>query len=141
MEEIISKEIEFLEKKFINLNNLEVGDKLYYNNEIIEVSKKGIFQSVTRFYNLTDRHIFLQKFKEDINRINKLYDCMILNMSVLMFVFVKNYFENIKSIQTLYKLLLKSLSTLVVTYKDDEKYVLELTNLLIELQGYYKDNF
>ena len=140
MDELISKEIENLEKKFNNLNNLEEGEKPYYNEDIIEISKRGVFQSLSRFVSLNDRHVFLKKFKEDIDRINKLYDSIILNLNIFIFAFVRNYFENIKSMQKLYILILKSINILKETYKSDEKYIEELENLKEYVKSYYKEN-
>ena len=86
------------------------------------ISKKGYFQSVSRLLSSNDRRKFLTNFIKDIERINRLYDSIILNLNIMMFAFLKNYFQNIKSLHVLYRLIFilshqaKGLTHLVTPY-------------------------
>ncbi|ADO67109.1 hypothetical protein crov076 [Cafeteria roenbergensis virus] len=135
MEFLLEEEINKFINKFKNLQNLKVGDKLYYNNNNVEILQNGYFQSLTRLVYSQNRIKFYDEFKKDITRLNKILKHLI-NKNNNIIIFSLN-FPTINKIKNIHKILIKTLKTQITTYQTDLEYVGKLNKLLESIYVFY----
>jgi len=138
MDFLVEEELVKFNNKFKNINKLEKGDKMYYNNDVIEIVKCGYFQGITRFLSFQDRQTFYDKLKKDIIRLNRIIDNLIIQNNFFLGVLSHTNCLNFKKIKILHKKILKSLSILIETYEEDKEYVKKLFNLVKIINNNYK---
>lgn len=138
MDFLVEEELNKFKNKFKNLDKLEKGDKMYYQNNVIEIIKGGYLQGLTRFISFQDRYKFYDEFKKDIERLNKIIDNLIVQYNVLLGVLSHKYYLNFGKIKKLHQKILRVLSILIETYHDDKEYVKKLFHLIKIINRFYK---
>lgn len=143
MDFLLKEELTKLDTKFNNLDKLKKGDKLYYENENIMILENSYFQSITRLLYFQDRHTFYNKFKKDINRLNKIFSSLLFKTinntnSIILntnnIVLNNDYYVQINFI---HNKIIKAINILKKTYEDDVDYLIKLDNLKNSIKFFY----
>lgn len=128
----LEKSFNYIEKKYYNITQLKVGDKLYFDNKKnIHIDESSIYQSFNRWYYQRNRYDFINKivieldyyYKFRSNYLNLKNDCLKDNQ---MFSFFNKI---INRIDIFHEKLLTGLDNLKITYKDDKT----ITSKIIQL--------
>ena len=126
MDLLLDKELKRYETMLEVLKDIEVGDKLYYENGEIKILKSGYMQSLTRLIYSQNRNLFLEEFKKDIKNLNKLFNSILLNNHIILFSFVPYNQNFINRFNNIHKNILKVIEKLLKTYEDDEEFIVKL---------------
>lgn len=123
----------YIEKKYYNITQLKVGDKLYFDNKKnIHIDESSIYQSFNRWYYQRNRYDFINKivieldyyYKFRSNYLNLKNDCLKDNQMFSIFNKIIN------RIDIFHEKLLKGLDNLKITYKDDKIITFKISQLI-----------
>lgn len=125
--ELILEHLNF-KSKFENLQDIEVGDKPYYDNNKICYSKNYYGQSLVRYIYGINRNIFISKFTEDLMKFKQLVkQCKDYNFDLVGLILDNTLIPNNKilnqELKEMKKILFDFCDKLKHTYNSDIQFI------------------